>query len=63
MSNILHCKIYGKKTAIILSHKFYYKNTVAKFLVFNLNVQLNIIISLTDIMLIVQPIEVLKSVL
>ncbi len=34
-----------------------------RFYGFNLNLQLNTVISLTDIMLIYQPIEVLKSVL
>ncbi len=34
-----------------------------RFYGFNLNLQLNTVISLTDIMLIYQPVEVLKSVL
>ncbi len=51
-------KIYGKKMAAVVNLKIRFS-----FYGFNLNLQLNTIISLTDIMLIYQPIEVLKSVL
>ncbi len=42
--------------------EFYRKKYGNNILGFNLNLQLNTVISLTDIMLIYQPIEVLKSV-
>ncbi len=45
----LYCKKYG--------------NNILGFYGFNLNLRLNTVISLTDIMLIYHPIEVLKSVL
>ncbi len=43
--------------------EFYRKKYGDNILGFNLNLQLNTVISLTDIMLIYQPIKVLKSVL
>ncbi len=63
----MHCymgknvKMYDKNRQLWLP-EFYCNEYGSNILGFNLNLHLNTVISLTDIMLIYQPIEVLKSV-
>ncbi len=55
--------MYGKKRQLWLPEFYRKKYGSSRFYGFNLNLQLNSVISLTDVMLIYQPVEVLKSIL
>ncbi len=59
----MHCKKHSVKFTVKKRQLWFYRKKYGNSILgFNLNSQLNTVISLTDIMLIYQSIEVLKSV-